>query len=112
MNQPAPQYPGAPSAGGAVGVFSATDVQLLQQAFDIANRAATQHVAERCHPVRGADGTRWLDTRPMLDPRERSGAGIDLSTSYLHYLLDAGLAKRHPHDRHLVRLVWCMAERA
>ena len=108
MTQPAPHYSGA----GAVGVFTAADVQMLQQAFDIANRCASQHVAELCHPVRGADGTRWLDTRPMLDPRERSSAGIDLAATYLHYLESAGLAKRHPHEQHLVRLVWGMAERA
>lgn len=108
MSQPTPDY--APRSERTIGILTAADVDLLREAMDIANRCASQHVAERCHPVRGADGTRWLDTRPMLDPRERSGAGIDLSASYLHYLESAGLAKRHPHERHLVRLVWCMAE--
>lgn len=46
----------------------------------------------------------WRDTRPMLDPRERSPASIDISREALAYALQRGLAARHPADPDLIRL--------
>lgn len=86
-----------------IGVLTLAELQHLKQAQEIANLASACHVAERCAPTR-VDGVTWLDTRPMLDPRECSGSSIDLAATYLHYLEFAGIATRHPDQRHLVRL--------
>lgn len=86
-----------------IGVLTLAELQHLKQAQEIANLAATCHVAERCAVVKVA-GVSWLDTRPMLDPRECSGAAIDLAVTYLHYLEFSGIATRHPDQRHLVLL--------
>lgn len=47
-------------------------------------------------------GVKWHDTRPMLDPRERSGQSIDMATEALDYATAAGLARRHDEQPHLV----------
>lgn len=78
--------------------------QWLAYAFSRTNIWAACHVADRCLRVRADDGSTWLDTRPALDPRECSGASIDETTECLAYLEWAGVAQRHPQQRHLVRL--------
>ena len=104
---PTPQPPSPPPLTAAL--LTMADAQMLRQAVHIANHAAACHVAERCCPLRLGDGHSWLDTRPMLDPRECSGAAIDLASEHLSYLGAAGIATRHPTMRHLVRLRLPMA---
>lgn len=88
---------------GGVGIFTAAEMDLLSRAMALSNRVATHHVAGNCARVKLADPGVWLDTRPMLDPRECSGAAIDQSAEYLAYLRCAGLVQAHPVHAHLVR---------
>lgn len=96
----------APAPLHAAAWLTQPDVEVLRRALHIANHAAACHVADRCHTVRADDGLIWLDTRPMLDPRECSGAALDLAAEYLGYLELSGVATRHPELPHLVRLTY------
>jgi hypothetical protein len=51
------------------------------------------------------DGRRWLDTRPMLDPRECCGETIDKNGRCLAHAIGSGLVARHAELPHLVRIV-------
>lgn len=46
----------------------------------------------------------WRDTRPMLDPRERSDIAIDVAELALEHAASRGLIAYHPADRFLIRL--------
>ncbi len=50
------------------------------------------------------DGTRWLDTRPMTDPRERAPEAVDIAVVALAYARLRGLVHTHPEHAHLVRI--------
>lgn len=86
-------------------MLTASEANRMARAFAIANREAPWHLANHCAKERLGAVT-WLDTRVMLDPRERPEAAIDISQCMLTHALDEGLAVRHPTHAHLVRLVF------
>lgn len=94
----------APPSIGAC-LLTAPEAHRMARAFEIANREAHWHLAQHCAKERLGTVT-WLDTRVMLDPRERSEAAIDISRCMLDHALAEGLAVRHPAHTHLVRLVY------
>lgn len=51
------------------------------------------------------DGTHWWDVRPMLDERETSAECIDMADQAITYAIDAQIAKRHPDQPHLIRII-------
>lgn len=57
----------------------------------IADRAVTEYITSEAVPV-GSRSERLYDVRPMLDLRERSGAGADVAAECLAYALIRGLA--------------------
>jgi hypothetical protein len=75
----------------------------LETGLQLANAAVTQCVQQECHPVM-LDGQAWYDTRPMLDPRERSLESLDYCGLVLEHAETAGLLHRHPTQRYMVRL--------
>lgn len=87
---------------------------LIPQPADVAQIARTQRLADLyaiseidCHAVAAAptaEGVRWLDIRPMTDPREYPGEVIDMHQQALQHALDRHLIVRHPLDAHLVRI--------
>ena len=78
------------------------DLQLVQQAFALANARAIADIESVCVPLRAADGLRWYDTRPMLDPREHAGEAIDMAAQVLAYAEACGLIRRDAVLRHMV----------
>jgi len=68
----------------------------------LAHRLVLQDI-EACHEV-VEDGQRWLDTRPMVDPREHCPEVVDMATEALAHADDWKLIRRHPTQPHLVRV--------
>jgi hypothetical protein len=81
-----------------------TQVQLLTLGLTIANRAVIADIESECVALDDADGVRWHDTRPMIDPNEHCSEVIDMATETLAYAEESGLIRRHAQQRHLVRI--------
>jgi hypothetical protein len=81
-----------------------TQVQLLVLGLSIANRAAICDIESECVAVDDADGRRWFDIRPMIDPNEHCGEVIDMMVDTLTYAEESGLIRRHAEQRYLVRI--------
>lgn len=84
--------------------ITARDVQLLRRGLAIGNQAVVA-IIEEGMPVRMPDGLRWFDTRPLLDPHERSNESIDRAAEALSYGEATGLIRRHSAERYLVCVV-------
>lgn len=118
MMTPHPQADPTDSAPPiSAAIFTAAELQRLQLAYHIAHRAAFWDVVTHSAIVRLPDddsGQRrrvpWLDTRPLLDPRERSAPSIDVSQQHLQFLVEAGSLRCHPLHPHLVRVAELPAE--
>lgn len=81
------------------------DIQLLQQALTIANRAVISDIECNCVRLENVPtGRPWFDTRPMVDPREHAPESLDMATQALAYAEASGLIERNPQYRHLVRI--------
>ena len=50
-------------------------------------------------------GRRWLDLRPMVDPREVPAQVMDMHAEAIAYAHLRGLVVSHPAQPHLVRIV-------
>lgn len=83
-------------------------IQLIGAAHRLADKYAIEAISFDGVPE-SIDGRRWYDTRPMLDPRERSAQNIDLAREVLAYAHDRGLISPHPTQAHLVRLTRSVA---
>lgn len=70
----------------------------------LADQAAVCDIQSESHGYVDADGRRWYDTRPMLDPREHADEVIDMARVAIDYALHRGLISRHPVLPHLVRM--------
>jgi hypothetical protein len=79
-------------------------MQLLRRGLAIGNRAVVSAIECECPAVHLFDQV-WRDTRPMLDPREYSGAATDEHAEIISYAEQAGLVQRHSTERHLVRVI-------
>lgn len=74
-------------------------------AHQLADAAAVSDI--ECNAVAHHEGgTRWLDTRPMVDPNEQPPECIDMATAALQYARLRGLIQQHPQHQHLVRITW------
>ena len=82
-----------------------TDSQLLVLGLSIANRAVISDIETGCVAVRNGNGWTWYDTRSMVDPREHASETLDMATDALAYAEASGLIRRHPRDRHMVRVL-------
>jgi hypothetical protein len=82
-------------------IFNASEAHLVSSAFLIANRAVVADIESNCIRV-GA----WYDTRPMIDPREHAAEALDMAAELLRYGEAAGVIKRHPRQRYMVRIEW------
>jgi hypothetical protein len=81
--------------------------EVLRLALNVADRAAVCDIECECvmHD-RDEDGNRrWLDTRPMLDPREHDPALIDMARESLAYARARGLIEFMVGHPHLVRVL-------
>jgi len=86
------------------GILTQADVDLMKTAMQIANRSVVARINYHSQPTPAgaAHPGPWLDTRPMLDPREKPEALIDELRAELQYALASGLMHRHPTEPHLV----------
>jgi hypothetical protein len=55
-------------------------------------------------PAVDLEGHRWFDTRPLIDPRERSEHELDIAREALDLGTSTGLLARHFEHPHLVRV--------
>lgn len=85
--------PAAPSSTAAI-------AQLVVLAFRVANRAAVESVRQHADPIThtGSDGNpiTWYDVTHMLSVGRHGGATACDHGENIAYLLDSGLARRHP----------------
>lgn len=83
-----------------------SEVACLQAQMALLNRLIALEITSACphahwgHDVNGW----WLDTRPGLDPRERSAESVDLLAECLRVGQLCGLVRRHLHLPHLVAM--------
>ncbi|MDP4300374.1 hypothetical protein [Leptothrix discophora] len=80
-----------------------TPAQHLEVAQQIAAAAVIADIESGGHTV-NVDGMRWIDVRPMLDPREHADACIDMAEIALRYAIDTRVVTQHPQQPHLVRV--------
>jgi hypothetical protein len=77
-------------------------VRVVELSMRISNRAVLEDLDD-CAPAVLLDGTRWHDTRPMLDPREHAPEVLDMALQALELGLGTGLLLQHPGKLYLVR---------
>lgn len=78
--------------------------QVITKAIAIANACVLDDVRSEAWAIE-IDGTRWWDTRPMVDHREHAAESVDRMRLALDYALSVGLIQMHPQLPHLVRIV-------
>lgn len=79
-------------------------VKRIRSAFKLADRYAVSDIETQAVSLRGPDGTRWYDTRVMLDPREHEPRSLDMAQDAIEYAIERELATRHPEQPHLLRI--------
>jgi hypothetical protein len=82
-----------------------TPSQLDLLAYQLADAWVIDDIESNAHGERDADGQRWYDVRPMLDPREQPPQLIDMARLELEYASQRGLTVAHPHRGYLLRIV-------
>lgn len=80
-----------------------TDAQRDALAYQIADASVLADI-ESGAIATWIDGERWLDIRPMLDPREHSGEVIDMARQALQHAVTRGLVTQRLSVPHLVRI--------
>jgi hypothetical protein len=79
----------------------------MLRAMQIADAAVVTLIEIECRFETHPSGTRWYDTRPLLDVREFSGPLVDLHQQHITHGVERQLLIRHPAPdlTHLVRVV-------
>lgn len=80
-------------------------IRLAAMAQALADRAVIADIECAAIAETDAQGRRWHDTRPMLDPREQPDVCIEMTLQALSYAHERGLISPHPQHSHLVRIV-------
>lgn len=79
---------------------TASIAPLVALAFRVANRAAVDSVRKHADSAThtSADGSliTWYDVAPMLSVERHGGATVCDHGEAIAYLIDSGLARRHP----------------
>ena len=83
--------------------------ELIGLAHRIADRAVVSDIETAGVAETDAQGRRWYDTRPMLDPREQPDDFIEMTVQALTYAHERGLVSPHPGHPHLVRTAKAVA---
>ena len=86
-----------------------TPVELAALQQRLADRACITDIECHAHAQTDAQGRKWWDTRPMVDPREQPDQAVDMNFEALAYAHQRGLIIPHPVDSHLVRIVKAVA---
>lgn len=98
-----------PSTHGALTASSVTHP--VRSAMSIANRCAAEALRRHGTPITCPDAgtesgvTTWHDIRPALSTQVHGARGACNNAEAISYLLDAGLAERHPDNDTLIRLL-------
>lgn len=79
-------------------------IDLAELAHRIADRACVADIETEAVAQTDAQGQRWYDTRPMLDPREQCDDNVEMARQALAYAHDRGLTSAHPQHGYLVRI--------
>lgn len=84
-------------------------IRLAALAHTLADRAVVSDIECEAIAETDAQGRKWYDTRPMLDPREQPDDTIEMMLQALDYAHQRGLISAHPQHAHLVRIVKAVA---
>lgn len=79
--------------------------QCAELAHRLADAAVLCDIETEGVHITDLDGTRWIDVRPMLDPREHAPEVIDMATQALAYAAARGLVRPHPEHEHYVQVL-------
>lgn len=80
-----------------------TDAHREALAYQIADAAVVADIETAAVPTL-VDGQRWLDLRPMRDPREHCPEVLDQHEFAIEYALQRGLLEQRASAPHLVRI--------
>lgn len=80
-------------------------IRLAELAHTLADRAVISDIECEGIAETDAQGRKWYDTRPMIDPREQPDDAIEMALQALSYAHERGLIGPHPMHSHLVRIV-------
>jgi hypothetical protein len=79
-------------------------IRLAALAHQLADRACIADIETEAIAQTDAQGRKWHDTRPMLDPREMPDDCVEMNRQALAYAHERGLISPHPQHAHLVRI--------
>jgi hypothetical protein len=79
-------------------------IRLAALAHQLADRACIADIETEAIAQTDAQGRKWHDTRPMLDPREMPDDCVEMNRQALDYARQRGLISPHPQHAHLVRI--------